>query len=48
MHRFSIVLEAEHANEIASLSDRYGITGTEVLRQVIEVGLENIDAERAR
>lgn len=41
--RFSLVLEDERAGAIETLARRYDITEEEAIRQLVEVGLENVD-----
>ena len=41
--RFTVACEDDQARAIQVLARRYGITEEEVLRQLIELGLEDIE-----
>ena len=41
--RFTVVCEDDQARAIEMLARRYGITEEEVLKQLIEVGLEDVE-----
>jgi len=44
--RLSLVCEDELAERVDALAREYGLPRQEVLRQVIETGLEEIESER--
>lgn len=44
MRRFELVCEESTAREIEGLATQYGLTEREVLEQLVEVGLEELDA----
>ena len=46
--RFSVVCEEDRARAIASLAREYDITEEEVLRQLIGLGLDEVDDEPVR
>ena len=41
--RFTVVCEDDQARAIQVLARRYGITEEEVVKQLIEVGLEDVE-----
>ena len=43
--RFSIVLDESRAREIKQLARQYELTEEEVLRQLLDLGLEELDLE---
>jgi len=43
--RFTIVCDDGRAREINRLARKFGLTEEEVLRQLVELGLENLDEE---
>ena len=45
MRRFTLVCEDRQARRVERLAARYGLTEREVLRQLLEVGLDSLDAE---
>lgn len=43
--RFTIVCDDDRAQEIRQLARKFDLTEEEVLRQLVELGLENLDEE---
>lgn len=43
MRRFTLVCEEPVAHEVEALAREYDLTEEEVLRQLVETGLENVD-----
>lgn len=41
--RYSVVCDEDRAREIAALAREYDLTEEEVLRQLVDVGLEELD-----
>ena len=41
--RYTVVCESDHAREIQRLAREYDLTEEEVLRQLLDIGLEHID-----
>jgi hypothetical protein len=45
MQRYTVLFEDREAGRIAELAQEYGLTEREVLRQLVELGLEHLDEE---
>ncbi|WP_276246322.1 CopG family transcriptional regulator [Haladaptatus sp. YSMS36] len=43
MHRYSFLCEEQQAARVSELSAEYGLTEAEVLRQLVEAGLQSLD-----
>jgi predicted DNA-binding protein len=43
MHRLTVLCEERQAERVQRLATRYGVTEQEVVRQLIDAGLEHID-----
>lgn len=43
MHRLTVLCEERQAERVQRLANRYGVTEQEVVRQLIDVGLEHVD-----
>jgi hypothetical protein len=46
MHRYAVLVEDRQARRVEALAGQYGLTEQEVLRQLVEVGLDTVE-ERA-
>ena len=45
--RFSVVLDDDRSQEIEALARQYDLTEEAVLRQVLDIGLDTLEIERA-
>jgi len=45
MRRFTLVCEDRQARQVERLASQYDLTEREVLRQLLELGLDSLDAE---
>lgn len=45
MRRFTLVCDDRQARRVERLATQYGLTEREVLRQLIELGLDSLDPE---
>ncbi|MFW5956307.1 MAG: CopG family transcriptional regulator [Halorhabdus sp.] len=45
--RFAVVLDDDRSQEIEALARQYGLTEEEVLRQLLDLGLDALEVERA-
>jgi len=45
MRRFTLVCDDRQARRIEGLAARYGLTEREVLRQLLDLGLDSLDPE---
>ena len=45
VHRYSFVCNDRAAAQVAALAREYGLTESEVLRQLIDIGLEQREAQ---
>lgn len=46
MPQYSLECDRQLARRIEGLASRYGLTEEEILRQLVEVGLEELDQSR--
>jgi hypothetical protein len=47
MHRYTVLFEDRQATRIQGLASQYGLTEQEVLRQLVELGLDHLDDAEA-
>jgi hypothetical protein len=45
MRRFTLVCEDRQARQVERLASQYDLTEREVVRQLLELGLDSLDAE---
>lgn len=45
--RFSVVLDGDRARQIEALARQYDLTDEEVLRQLLDLGLDELEIESA-
>lgn len=46
MRRYSLVCDDRHAEQIEELAIQYNLTEQEVLRQLVDAGLDTVDSDR--
>lgn len=46
MRRYSLVCDDRHAEQIEELAIQYNLTEQEVLRQLVDAGLDTVDPDR--
>lgn len=46
MRRYTLICEEHQADRVEELATKYGLTEQEVLRQLLDAGLEAINQER--
>ena len=46
--RYTIVFDDRRARTIESLAREYGLTEREVIQQLLDIGIEQLEAERTR
>jgi hypothetical protein len=43
MHRLTVLCEDQQAAQVQEIADQYGVTEQEVIRQLIDVGLDHAE-----